>query len=236
MRFAVTLGLILCAFLSQASAERIGMQLEWGFGPVPSEILWDGEVRVIGGSLVKMEAFSFERDKRDRMTPPTFRSYTQNDFSDGMALAVNGDDQTRILLKSLQGDFDWSVGELREKKELSFTGKDGGRLVVRLVETLGEDTVRLSDEKTQDSDPAICVLPDGRQVIAWRAFVGLPTPGEDLDDTNAGNLGDRICLRVLDRAGRPGELLTILPDSKDVETIRIAAIAAGVCFRLSLTH
>lgn len=227
MRTTVAVSLILALLVSHANAERTTIQLEWGFGPTPSEMLWDGEVQVTGGELVNMEAFSFESDKRDRLTPPTFRSFTQNNFSDGMLLIVEGDVRSRVRLKCLQGDFEWAVGDLRQKQELSFPGKDGGSLVVRLIEMLGEETVRLSDEKTQDSDPAICLLPDGREIVAWRAFLGLPAPGEDLEASERGTVGDQIRLRVLDREGTPGDIINVLPEAGDVEKICIAPTGNG---------
>ena len=227
MRASVAISLVLGLFVSGASAQRISIQLEWGFGPTPSEMLWDGEIRVTGGELVNMEAFSFESDKRDRLTPPTFRSFTQNNFSDGMRVIVEGDDRSRVRLKCLQGDFEWVVGDLRQKQELSFPGKDGGSLVVRLIEMLGEETVRLSDETTQDSDPAICLLPDGREIVVWRAFLGLPAPGEGLETCEQGSVGDQICLRVLDREGTPGNIVNVLLEAGDVEKICIAPTGNG---------
>ncbi len=229
MRIIVAGTLILCVLVSQGMAERITIQLEWGFGPVPSEMLWDGQVQVRDGVIEKMEAFSFERDKRDVITPPTFRSFTQDNFSDGMELTIEGDDRSRVFFKSLQGDFEWEIARLRQQKELSFSGNDRGRLVIRLVETLGDQAVRLSDEKTQDSDPHLCLLPDGRQVVVWRAFLGLPAPGEDLASAKPGTVGDQIRLRILDREGTPGEMVSILPEPGDVETIRVVPLGNETC-------
>ncbi|MHB8897470.1 MAG: hypothetical protein ACYC6Y_01845 [Thermoguttaceae bacterium] len=229
MRVTLAVFLVSLVFVSPARAERITIQLEWGFSPPSTQILWDGEVQVSDGTIEKMESFSFEKDKRDRLTPPTFQSFTQNEFSDGMTVVVQGDDRSWVRLKSLQGDFEWSVGQLRERKELSFTGKDRGRLVARLVERLGDEAVGLSEGRTQDSDPALCVLADGRQVVAWRAFLGLPAPGETLESMPPGTVGDQICLRVLDREGKPGPMIAVLGEPGDVETISLAAIGEGLC-------
>jgi hypothetical protein len=225
MRVIIGSILVLSLFVSQAWAEQITLQVQWGFGPVPSEMLWDGEVQVSGGRLVKMQAVSFEPDKRDRMTPPTFRSFTQDSNSDGMDLIIEGDDSSRVRMKTLQGDFQWEIGELRKQRQLSFSGKDQGRLVVQLLQSLGDQPRLLSDEKSQDGDPAVCRLADGRQLVVWRAFLGLTAAepkGDEEGSRGSGAGGDQIRASVLDREGAPGEIFDILPETGDVEAIGIA--------------
>ena len=228
----VTIGgvLILSLLVSAARAEQLAIQLEWGFGPTPSEIYWDGQVRVIDGRLVSMQAVSFEPDRHDRITPPRFRSYTVNIGTDGMELVVEGDDGTTVVLESRQGDFQWKIDELRGKRELSFPAKDQGRLVVRLLERLGDVPKLLSEETSQDSDPAICPLSDGRQLILWRAFLGLPASptGPSTADSSAAG-GDQIRGLLLDSRGNPGKVFNVLPDPGDVELIAVAPAQDGSC-------
>lgn len=160
MRIAAISILTLWVVTSVARAEQVAMQLEWGFGPTPSEMYWDGQMRVMKGRLISMKAVSFEPDRHDRMRPPEFKSFTVNNGTDGMELVVDGDDSTTVGLVSLQGNFEWKIADLRKKLELSFPGKDKGRLVVRLLQSLGDVPTLLSDRNTQDSDPAICRLAD----------------------------------------------------------------------------
>ena len=230
MRVTMSGVLILGWLAGVTHAEPVAMQLEWGFGPSPSEMYWDGQVRVIDGRLASMQAVSFEADRHDRMTPPGFQSYTVNNGTDGMKLAVDGEDRTAVVLESQQGEFRWKIGELREKRELSFPGKDRGRLVVRLLERLGDLPRLLSEKSTQDSDPAMCRLADGRQLVVWRAFLGLPPsePGAAKTDDKAAG-GDQIRGLLLDRRGDPGEIFDVLPSPGDVETIAVAPAQDGGC-------
>lgn len=228
----IILGVLLIVIMSlpapAAPAERVAMQLEWGFGPTSSEMYWDGQVQVADGRLLSMQAVSFEADRHDRMTPPKFQSYTVNAGTDGMELIVDGGDLTTVSLETRQGSFQWKIGELRQKRELSFAGQEQGRIVVRLLERLGEEPSRLSEETTQDTNPAVCRLADGRQLVLWRAFVGLPAserePTADGDST-AG--GDQIRGRVLDRRGDPGEIFDVLPNPGDVELVAAAPAEDG---------
>ncbi len=206
-------------------AERVAMQLEWGFGATASEIYWDGQVRTDDGRVVSMRAVSFEPDRHDRMTPPKFRSYTQGSGTDAMELVVDGDDRTTIHLESRQGNFQWKIGELRRQRQLSFQAKDRGRLVVRLLQSLGDAPSLLSQKNTQDSDPAVCRLADGRQLIVWRAFLGLPTGKTGL----AAAGGDQIRGLLLDRQGNAGEIFDVLPEPGDVEAIAVAPTPDGGC-------
>ncbi|HIQ21929.1 MAG TPA: hypothetical protein EYH34_11945, partial [Planctomycetes bacterium] len=86
MRVLTTCGLSALVAMSAVAAERVTMQLEWGFGPPSSEMYWDGQLRVEGGRLVSMDPVSFEPERHDRMTPPRFRSYTVGGGTDGMEL------------------------------------------------------------------------------------------------------------------------------------------------------
>ncbi len=230
MRVAFGAMLMLSVFVAGAPAEPVGMQLEWGFGPTPSEMYWDGQVQVSDGRLVSMKAVSFEPDRHDRMTPPRFQSYTVNQGTDGMELVVEGNERTTVRLESRQGEFQWSIGELRQKRELSFAGEDRGRLVVRIVERLGDLPCLLSDKSTQDSDPAACRLADGRQLIVWRAFLGLP-PSEPVraKGNDAKAAGDQICGVLLDREGNPGKMFKVLLKPGDVEVVALAPARDGGC-------
>ncbi len=230
MRMIIGCTLILGVFVSAAGAEKVAMQLEWGFGPTPSEMYWDATVRVVDGRLASMQAVSFEGDRHDRMTPPTFRSYTVNDGTDGMELVVDGSDETTVFIDSQQGKFQWKIGGLRRKREISFPGKDRGRLVVRLIERLGGAASLLSDKTTQDGNPALCRLSDGRQLVVWRAFLGLPASGEE--DATAGAPaagGDQVRGALLDRDGRVGKMFDVLSSPGDVEAIAVAPGADGGC-------
>lgn len=226
MRITGICVLCLCLLASVADAEQVAMQLEWGFGPTPSEMYWDGQVRVMGGRLISMKAVSFEPDRHDQMTPPKFRSFTMNNGTDGMELVVDGDDSTTIGLVSLQGNFEWKIADLQKKLEVGLPGKDKGRLVVRLLRSLGDVPCLLSDRGTQDSDPAMCRLGDGRQLILWRAFLGLPT-SEPVD--NRTPAGDQIRGMLLDREGSPGKIFDILPEPGDVDVIAVAPTEDGGC-------
>ncbi|MBL7041923.1 MAG: hypothetical protein ISR77_25040 [Pirellulaceae bacterium] len=226
MRITAGSVLILCLLGSVARAEQVAMQLEWGLGPTPSEMYWDGQVRVMNGRLISMKAVSFEPDRHDQMRPPEFKSFTVNNGTDGMELIVDGDDSTAVGLVSLQGNFEWKIADLRKKLEVSFPGKDKGRLVVRLLQSLGDVPSLLSDRSTQDSDPAMCRLADGRQLILWRAFLGLPT-SEPAD--NSAPAGDQIRGVLLDREGNPGQVFDVLPEPGDVDVIAVAPAKDGGC-------
>jgi hypothetical protein len=221
MRVTILSVLILSLLLTAVRAERVAMQLEWGFGPTPSEMYWDGQVRVVDGRLISMQAVSFEPDMHDRMTPPRFRSYTVNNGTDGMELVVDGGDGTTVQLESRQGTFQWRIEELQQKLEMSFPGKDQGRLVVRLLQRLGDVPTLLSDRSTQDSEPVTCRLADGRQLVLWRAFLGLPT-----NQPPRGG-GDQIRGLLLDRRGNRGDVFDVLPDSGDIEVIALAPSNKG---------
>jgi hypothetical protein len=221
MRIAIGSVLMLSLLVTVARAERVAMQLEWGLGPTPSEMYWDGQVRVVDGHLISMQAVSFEPDMHDRMAPPRFRSYTVNNGTDGMELIVDGGDSTTVQVESRQGVFQWRIGDLKQKLELSFRGKDQGRLVVRLLQRLGDVPTLLSDRSTQDSNPVMCQLAEGRQLVLWRAFLGLPT-GEP---PRGG--GDQIRGLLLDRGDNRGEMLDVLPDPGDIEVIALAPAKGG---------
>jgi len=226
MRITVISVLILTLFATATRAEQFAMQLEWGFGPASSEMYWDGQVRVMNGRLISMKAVSFEGDRHDRMTPPKFQSFTMSNGTDGMELVVAGDDATAIGLVSLQGSFEWKISDLRKKLEMSFPGKDKGRLVVRLLQSLGDVPSLLSDRSTQDSDPSMCRLADGRQLILWRAFLGLPT-SEPADESAP--TGDQIRGVLLDHEGNPGKIFDVLPKTGDVDVIAVAPSKDGGC-------
>ena len=93
--------LLLCLVGSTARAERVAMQLEWGFGATSSEMYWDGQVSVSEGQLASMQAVSFEADRHDRMTPPEFLSFTMGSGTDGMELVIEGDDNTTVGAQTL---------------------------------------------------------------------------------------------------------------------------------------
>ena len=126
----VTIGgvLIVGLLVSVAGAEQVAMQLEWGFGPAESEIYWDGQIEVVDGRLVSMKPVSFESDRHDRMRPPKFQSFTVAAGTDGMELVVDGGDLSIVRLAGRQGSFEWKLGDLKKKLELSFPSEDKGRL------------------------------------------------------------------------------------------------------------
>jgi len=225
MRVLTTCGLSALVAMSAVAAERVTMQLEWGFGPPSSEMYWDGQLRVEGGRLVSMDPVSFEPERHDRMTPPRFRSCTVGGGTDGMELVVEGDGATSVRLETRQGRFQWSVAQLRKRGELSFAGSEGGRLVVRLAQRLGERVQRLSDATSQDSEPVACPLGDARVVVLWRAFLGLPRAG--LKGRASG--GDQIRGVLLDTNGRPESRFEVLAQPGDVERIAVAAVGQDRC-------
>ena len=220
----VTMGgaLIVGLLVSVARAEQVAMELEWGFGPAGSEIYWDGHVQVVDGRLVSMKAISFEGDRHDRMRPPKFQSFTMGGGTDGMELVVDGNDLGTVRLESRQGSFEWKLGDLKKKLELSFPSQDKGRMVVRLLKSLGDIPLLVSDKSTQDGRPAACRLGDGRQLIVWRAFLGTPRDGEP-------GGGDQIRGCIVDRAGKCGKIFDVLPAPGDVESIAVAASEDGNC-------
>jgi hypothetical protein len=230
MRFLLSC-LVTVSLSAPVGGEQVRMQLEWGFGKTPCELYWDGQVRVVDGQLLSMQAVSFEPDRHDRLTPPTFQSLTVNAGTDGLDLVVEGQDQTAVRFESRQGDFQWTLGELRRRGPLSFAAKEQGRLVVRLVERLGEAPGVLSNKATQDSDPAICRLSDGRQLILWRAFLGLPARAAAGADSapGTGRGGDQIRGVLLDPQGQPGPVFDVLDVPGDVENICLAPLKDGSC-------
>ena len=115
MRLTLGIFVIAVVMTPAAFAERVAMQLEWGFGPVPSEMYWDGQISVAEGQLVSMQAVSFEADRHDRMTPPVFRSYTVGNGTDGMQLVVDGDDRTTVRVVSQQGRFQLNPQKLQDQ-------------------------------------------------------------------------------------------------------------------------
>jgi hypothetical protein len=204
--------------------EQVGVRLEWGFGPASSELYWDGEIQCIDGTLVSINAVSFEADRHDRLTAPTFQSLTVNNGTDGAELVLAGTDRTLIRIQSKQGTFQWTLAELRERGELAFRSQDQGKLVVRLVETLGDAPALLSTKLTQDSDPAICRMKDGHQLVLWRAFLGLPER-----DSSSAKGGDQIHGLVLNADGKTVVSFDVLQTPADVETICVAPLADGRC-------
>jgi len=224
MRIAIGGVLIVGLLVSVGRAEQVSMELQWGFGPAGSESYWDGQVQVVDGRLVSMKAISFEGDRHDRMRAPKFQSFTVAGGSDGMELVVDGDDLGTVRLKSLQGDFEWKLGNLKKKLELSFPSQDKGRLVVRLLKSLGDVPLLVSDKNTQDGRPAACRLADGRQLILWRAFLATPSDAEP-------DGGDQIRGCIVDLAGKCGRLFDVLPAPGDVGSIAVVG-TGGDNFRI----
>ena len=108
--------------------------------------------------------------------------------------------------------------------------KEQGRLEVSLVESLGEAPRKLSTATTQDSDPAICRLADGRQLILWRAFLGLPARAAATRvGSPSGPGGDQIRGVLLDPQGNPGPAFDALDAPGDVEGIGVAPLKDGSC-------
>lgn len=228
----ILLGCLLVVSLSAPAtcSEQVRMQIEWGFGPTPCELYWDGQVRVTDGKLVSMQAVSFEPDRHDLLRPPAFQSFTMNQGTDGLELLVDAQDGTLVRLESRQGDFQWSVAELRRSGRLTFPAKEKGRLEVRLVESLGEPPRKLSTDASQDSDPAVCRLADGRQLILWRAFLGLPARAAEPPAAQAGGAGgDQIGGVLLDAQGNPGPFFNVLDAPGDVEGISVTPLKDGSC-------
>jgi len=226
----ILLGCLLVVSLpaSLVCGEQVRMQVEWGFGPQPCELYWDGQVRVLDGQLVSMQAVSFEPDRHDLLKPPKFQSFTMNNGTDGMELIVDGDDRTTVRWECRQGDFRWSLTELRRSGKLDFAAKEQGRLEVRLVESLGDVPRMLSPQTTQDSDPAVCRLTDGRQLILWRAFLGLPgQAGQRETGTTPGPRGDQICGVLWDVQGKTGPAFDVLEAPGDVEGVCVAPLKDG---------
>ncbi len=222
MRVTVGFMLIIGLLVSAARAERAAMQLEWGFGPAGTESYWDGQVQISDGRLVSMSPVSFEADRHDRMRTPKFQSFTVAGGTDGMELVVDGDDLATVRIESRQGNFEWKLSDLRKKLEISFPGKDKGRLVVRLLQSLGDVPVLVSDKSTQDGRPAMCRLGDGRQLILWRAFLGMPGEGETPG-------GDQIRGCLVDRQGKLGEVFDVLPRPGDLEIVAVVPVKDGGC-------
>ena len=203
--------------------EQLVMELEWGF-ETTGDTYWDGTVKLDGGRLVTMKAVSFERDRHDRLTPPSFKSFTTPKGTDGMELVIEGDASTSVTVDSKEGKFTWTIKRLRQEGSLEFPSKSKGKLKVSIIELLGELPTELSDGKTQDSDPAVCRLNDGRMVVFWRAFLGLPGPGET-PSVKAGT-GDQIRGRILDSDNEQTPLADLLDAPGDVETV--VALPAGL--------
>ncbi len=205
-----------------SQSEEVIFELEWGFGPSPSEIYWDGSVQVTGGKIASMEAVSFESDRHDRLKPPAFQSYTVNQGTDGMKLIVEGDSSTAIRIQSKEGTFEWTVGELQKELQRSFPSKSKGKLVIRLRQFLGEAVRMLSDKKTLDSDPAVYPLENGRMFVLWRGFLGLPTKEDP-------KRGDQIRAVILDRQGKSGEPFDFFDSPRDLERITVAPLGNSRC-------
>ena len=229
MRKLLSCLLVVGLSASAVWGEQVRMQLEWGFGPKPCELYWDGQVRVLDGQLVSLQAVLFEADLHDLLQPPAFKSYTLNNGTDGLQLVVEGRDRTTVRLESQQGDFQWTIAELQRTGKLSFPAKQHGRLEVRLIESLGAVPRKLSTDKTQDSDPAICRLADGRQLVLWRAFLGLPAPAAGDKAAPPGPGGDQICGLLLDRDGNSGAPFDALDTPGDVEGLGVAPLQDGGC-------
>ncbi|MFV1967719.1 MAG: hypothetical protein ACC628_19995 [Pirellulaceae bacterium] len=81
----------------------------------------------------------------------------------------------------------------------------------------------LSDKKTQDSDPAVCKLTDGRQLVVWRAFLGIPEPAGGSEGTG----GDQIRGAWIDDQGNTGELFDVLVRPGDIDRIAAAPTSDG---------
>ena len=137
MRALLLVLAISVASVGSVHAERFKMELEWGFGPNPSEIYWDGEFQVTGGRLISLEPISFERDRHDRLVlPRRLQSYTLNSGTDGMQLVVEGDDETQLQLESKEGMFRWRLERLRKSGDqllLAFAGRKNGQHAVGIL-------------------------------------------------------------------------------------------------------
>jgi hypothetical protein len=222
MRFIIGGVLIVGLLVSVGRGEQVAMELEWGFGPAGAEMYWDAQVQVVDGRLVSMKAVSFEPDRHDRIRRPKFQSFTVGAGTDGMELVVDGNDRSVVRMEGKQGTFEWKLGDLQKKLEVSFPSQEKGRLDVRLLKSLGDMPLLLSDKSTQDGRPAACRLADGRQLILWRAFLGTPS-----DELPGG--GDQIRGRIVARDGKPGEVFDVLPAAGDVGAIGVVETADGNC-------
>lgn len=149
------------------------------FGLDEKAVPWDGGVTVEDGKVLESAPWSFE--KRDRFDPVAHKWFcttvvlqgrSASSFAEpqrGVLLRVERQGETRLNVKTVQGDFAVSLKDLKAGHPQAFLD---GRASAELLGTSSPLPERATDDgvDTEDDFPALAVDSAGSRWLAWVGF------------------------------------------------------------------
>ena len=214
----------LAAVLPLGAAQRFRI-LFGGASPTVGD--WSGSLSAASGSASIAAAHHFgpeevfdrttwtcgnQWDGRLQMEPADEAAFSPTRWK-GVLVDVDGNDQTRVLVKTAQGNAEFRAGEVSYQKTLEFL--DGQIRVERVPRSQ-----RLSESLADDDYPAIAVGPEGRIWVAWIAF-------EDGADTLwLRSSSDGVTWDDAQVLGPPGEYYQV--DLASTEAGAVTAVASTI--------
>ena len=170
----LALSTALFAVLPNAAGERFRIL----FGGADTAIVdWSGSLSAAGGTVSIVASHHFgpaegfddsawrcgnQWDGRLQMEPGDEAVFSPTRWK-GVVADVEGGNESRVSVKTAQGDAEFRVGAVRYQETLELLD---GRIRVERVPR----SERLSESLADDDYPAIAIGPDGRVWVAWIAF------------------------------------------------------------------
>lgn len=191
LTFIAWLGMtIVAGQFSLIAAEQIGVRVRFGVRDRQTAP-WDGSVSVSDGRLLNVDGWRFQQS--DGLTGPTaWKAQTRRSavrrtnnpkraqgkqnsapvMDNGILLTIDDvQPNTRVAIKTMQGDFDFSVSELTLG---AMVARLGGRVEIERTAS----TLPIASTSSDDDFPALATAPDGTTALAYVSFM----PGLDRDE------------------------------------------------------
>ncbi len=234
------------------AADPVGLRIRFGIGDRQS-LPWDGTIEVSEGKIEALDGWRFQqtdevidtkswkaqtrRGAVRRTNNPARQAAQANAnrnqapvMDNGIVVAIDGTSpQTRVSVKTKQGDFDFSLSEVE-------VGKVKTALDNRVEIERTASTTAIATTKTDDDFPAMAMGEDGTIALAYVAFTpgldrderarSFSTPPDDLKYLKTPAGGDQVFLRSY-RDGKWSDPVAVTEAQQDVYKCAVAIDGSG---------